>query len=186
MDSMYRMKSNAQAGRSKTTAGNARKTAGKGRASPDVPTTGPRVRVGQSGVHGKGVFARRPIEPGQVVMEYRGEVITWKEALRRHPHDPDDPNHTFYFHIDDTHVIDGKRLGNAAKWINHACDPNCEAEEVDGRIFIRALRPLAPGEELFYDYGLFIDGRHTAKLKKQFACHCGSPLCRGTMLAPKR
>ena len=106
--------------------------------------------------------------------------------MRRHPHDPNDPHHTFYFHIDEEHVIDAKYGGNAARWINHACEPNCEAEEIDGRVFIKALRDIAPGEELFYDYGLVIDERYTPKLKKQYACRCGSPKCRGTMLAPKR
>ncbi|UZG44767.1 SET domain-containing protein [Caldimonas thermodepolymerans] len=147
---------------------------------------GRRIQVRRSGVHGKGVFAVAPITAGETIIEYKGEVITWDEALRRHPHDPDDPHHTFYFHIDDQHVIDAKYGGNAARWINHACDPNCEADEVDGRVFIKALRDIQPGEELFYDYGLIIDERYTPKLKKQYACRCGSPKCRGTMLAPKR
>ena len=187
MDSMYRMKSNAQADRPKTTAPatNARSSErvnGKANGRP----AGRRIQVRKSGIHGKGVFALAPLEPGETVIEYKGEVITWKEALRRHPHDPSDPNHTFYFHIDDERVIDGKVNGNASRWINHACEPNCEADEVDGRVFIKALRPVAPGEELFYDYGLIIDERYTPKLKKQFACHCGAPGCRGTMLAKKR
>lgn len=154
--------------------------------SPAKTSRNRRIEVRASGIHGKGVFARVPFAAGQRVMEYVGEVITWEEALRRHPHDPANPDHTFYFHIDDEHVIDGKHHGNAAKWINHACDGNCEAEEVDGRIFVRARRDIAPGEELSYDYGLVLDGRHTAKVKKQFACFCGAPACRGTMLAPKR
>lgn len=137
-------------------------------------------------MHGKGVFAVQPIRRDERIIEYTGEVITWKEALRRHPHDPSDPDHTFYFHIDDKRVIDGKISGNAAKWINHACDPNCEADEEDGRIFIRALRNIKAGEELNFDYALMLDGRHTAKVKAQYACRCGSPKCRGTMLAPKR
>jgi SET domain-containing protein len=138
-------------------------------------------------VHGKGVFALRPIAKGERIIEYTGEIITWPEALRRHPHDPTDPNHTFYFHIDEEHVIDANVGGNAARWINHACEPNCEADETDdGRIYIQALRALKPGEELFYDYGLVIDERYTPKLKKQYACRCGSRRCRGTMLAPKR
>ncbi|WP_336297782.1 SET domain-containing protein [Paucibacter sp. XJ19-41] len=71
--------------------------------------------------------------------------------------------------------------------MNHSCEPNCEADETDdGRVFIKALRDLLPGEELFYDYGLVIDERYTPKLKKEFACYCGSADCRGTMLAPKR
>jgi SET domain-containing protein len=145
-----------------------------------------RLQVRRSGVHGRGVFAMVPIEAGSVLIEYKGEVITWDEALRRHPHDPSDPNHTFYFHIDEQHVIDGKVGGNSSRWINHSCEPNCEAEDRDGRIFIKALVDLYPGEELFFDYGLVIDGRMTAKLKKDYECRCGSASCRHTMLAPRR
>jgi SET domain-containing protein len=145
-----------------------------------------RIQVRRSGVHGKGMFALQPIAAGETLIEYTGQVISWPEALRRHPHDPQDPNHTFYFHVDDKHVIDAKVGGNASRWINHACDPNCESDERDGRIFIQALRDLSPGEELFYDYGLVIDERYTPKLKKEYACRCGSDNCRGTMLAPKR
>ena len=95
------------------------------------------------------------------------------------------PAHDAHRLDDGSHVIDAKVGGNAARWINHACNPNCEADEVDGRVFIKALRDLTPGEELFYDYGLVLDERHTAKLKKEFACWCGAATCRGTMLAPK-
>jgi SET domain-containing protein len=151
-----------------------------------APVPGRRIQVRRSGVHGKGVFAVAPIAKGDTIVEYVGEVISWKEALRRHPHDPSDPDHTFYFHIDDKHVIDANVGGNSARWINHACQPNCEADESEGRVFIKALRNIAPGEELFYDYGLIIDERYTPKLKKQFECRCGTPRCRRTMLAPKR
>ena len=147
---------------------------------------GRRIQVRKSGVHGKGVFAVQPIAKGDLVIEYLGEVITWKEALRRHPHDPSQPDHTFYFHIDDSRVIDGNVGGNASRWINHACEPNCEAEDDEGRIFLKALRPIKAGEELSFDYGLMIDERYTPALKKRFECRCGSKTCRGTMLAPKR
>ena len=147
--------------------------------------TGRRIQTRQSGVHGKGVFALQDIAAGDTLIEYLGEIISWKEALRRHPHDPAQPNHTFYFHIDDKNVIDGKVHGNAAKWINHACDPNCEADEVDGRIFIKALRDIAAGEELNYDYGLVIDLPYTPELLAEFPCWCGSENCRGTLLAAK-
>ena len=165
----------------------ARKTPSKAPETAAVPTTGRRTEVRSSGIHGKGVFARRPIAEGERVLEYLGEIISWKAAQKRHPHNPDEPNHTFFFHIDDKRVIDGLN-GNSAKWINHACDPNCEAEDDEeaGRVFINALRDIAPGEELNYDYGLVIDGRITKKLKKEFECRCGSPKCRGTMLALKR
>ena len=171
MTSMYRMKKTAQAPRVDKSAA--------------VPQ-GRRIQVRRSGVHGKGVFALQPIPAGDVLIEYIGEIISWPEALRRHPHDPSDPNHTFYFHIDDRHVIDANVGGNASRWINHACDPNCEADEQGGRVFIKALRDLMPGEELFYDYGLIIHERYTPKLKKEYECCCGSPACRRTMLAPKR
>jgi uncharacterized protein len=147
---------------------------------------GRRIQVRRSGVHGRGVYAIAPIAKGETIIEYKGQMITWKQAERRHPHDPKDPDHTFYFHIDDEHVIDAKFGGNAARWINHACRPNCESDIVDDRVFIKALRPIKPGEELFYDYGLVIDERYTPKVKKQFACRCGARDCRGTMLAPKR
>jgi uncharacterized protein len=151
--------------------------------------TSPRIEVRASGVHGKGVFARRRIKAGETIIEYRGERIGWPEALDRHPHDPADPNHTFYFSLGDgSIVIDAKVRGNAARWINHACEPNCEADEDDatGRVWIKALRDLKAGEELFYDYGLVIDERYTPKVKKDYECRCGSADCRKTMLAPKR
>ena len=146
---------------------------------------GRRIQTRRSGVHGKGVFAVQSLAEGETLIEYGGEVISWKEALRRHPHDPLDPNHTFYFHIDDKHVIDGKQGGNSSRWINHSCQPNCEADEEGGRVFIKALRNIQPGEELFYDYGLIIDAKYTKKLKAEYPCWCGSKSCRGTLLAPK-
>lgn len=149
-------------------------------------TGGRRLQVKRSGVHGQGVFALQPIAAGDTIIEYTGEVISWPEALRRHPHDPSQPDHTFYFHIDDERVIDGKVGGNLSRWINHACDPNVEADDSSGRIFLQALRDIERGDELFFDYGLVIDERYTPALKKRFECRCGSDNCRGTMLAPKR
>lgn len=139
-----------------------------------------------SAVHGKGVFATREILKGTKVLEYKGEIIDWEEAQRRHPHDPEQPNHTFFFQRDDGTVIDGGVKGNAAKWINHSCEPNCETEEKKGRIFVYALQDIQAGEELNYDYGLVLDGRHTKKVKAEYACRCGKPKCRGTMLASKK
>ncbi|MFT3819640.1 MAG: SET domain-containing protein-lysine N-methyltransferase [Rubrivivax sp.] len=176
------MKPTAQAPRR-----NNRSKGAAARPAPVPADRGRRIQVRRSGVHGKGVYALRPIAAGDTIIEYVGEIITWPEALRRHPHDPQDPNHTFYFSLDDgSHVIDAKVGGNASRWINHACEPNCEADEEEGRVFIKALRDLHPGEELFYDYGLVIDERYTPKLKRDYECRCGSPHCRGTMLAPKR
>lgn len=147
--------------------------------------SGRRIQTRRSGIHGKGVFALQDIAEGETIMEYVGEVISWQQAQARHPHNPDDPNHTFYFHIDDTRVIDGLYGGNSSRWINHSCDGNCEASEDEGRIFIIARRNIAAGEELTYDYGLIIDERYTKKLKAQYPCWCGTKKCRGTLLAPK-
>jgi hypothetical protein len=144
-----------------------------------------RLQVRRSGVHGKGVYALQDLAEGETLIEYVGKVITWKEALKRHPHDPENPNHTFYFHIDDKHVIDGKQGGNSARWINHSCDPNCEADDEGGRIFVKALRNIKAGEEIFYDYGLIIDAKYTPKLLAEYPCWCGAKSCRGTLLAPK-
>jgi hypothetical protein len=150
-----------------------------------LAATGRRIQTRRSGVHGKGMFAVQDLAEGETLIEYVGEVVTWKEALRRHPHDPKDPNHTFYFHVDEKHVIDAKYGGNSSRWINHSCDPNCEADEEGGRVFIKALRNIPAGQELFYDYGLIIDAKYTKKLKAEYPCWCGAPNCRGTLLAPK-
>ena len=142
-----------------------------------------------SPIHGRGVVARIPIAKGERICEYMGERIGWPEALRRHPHDPDQPFHTFYFSVDDDTVIDGNVGGDFSRFMNHSCEPNCEAELVEGktlRVFVIALRDIEAGEELVYNYGLTLDERYTPTLKKQFACHCGSSKCIGTMLAPKR
>jgi hypothetical protein len=148
--------------------------------------TAKRIQTRRSGVHGKGVFALVDIPKGEVIIEYKGEIITWKEALRRHPHNPLEPNHTFYFHITDGLVIDGRVQGNSAKWINHSCNPNCEADEIGEHVFIKSIKKIKAGEELNYDYGLIIDERYTPKLKAEYPCWCGSKNCRGTLLAPKR
>jgi uncharacterized protein len=142
-----------------------------------------KIQVKKSGVHGKGVFAARDILKGETLIEYVGEIISAQEAEDRHPHDPSDPNHTFYFQIDDDKVIDALHGGNSARWINHCCTPNCKPEVIDGRVFIKAKKDIAAGSELNYDYGLIIDEPMSKKLKAQYPCWCGSAKCRGTLLA---
>ncbi len=136
-------------------------------------------------MHGKGVFALQDLAEGETIIEYVGEIISWDEAQDRHPHDPNDPNHTFYFHVNEDRVIDALYGGNSSRWINHSCGPNCEADEENDRIFIKALRNIKAGEELNYDYGLIIDEPYTKKLKAEYPCWCGSAHCRGTLLSPK-
>jgi len=147
----------------------------------------------KSAIHGNGVFALQPIARGERVIEYKG---------RRRTHDEVDAGdtggvesgHTFLFTLNDDYVIDANYEGNSARWINHSCDPNCEAvlEEHEGgdrrrdRVFIEARRAIKAGEELTYDYGITLDEPHTARLKKIWACRCGARKCTGTMLKPKK
>jgi SET domain-containing protein len=151
-----------------------------------APARLPAYEVRQSSIHGNGVFARRKIPAGERIIEYKGERINWDEATERADRRGGPINHTFYFSLHDGQVIDGGSHGNEARFINHACEPNCEAYEVDGRIYIHALRDIERGEELNYNYALVYEARHTPALKRLFACRCGTPGCSGTMLAPKR
>ena len=136
-----------------------------------------RIEVRESGVHGHGVYAMQSIAKSTRIIEYTGQRVSWEGA----PNDENDP-HTFNFGLDNGEVINPEIGGNDARWINHSCDPNCEAIEEDDRIFIDALRDIQAGEELFYDYALEIDEPITEESKKKFACQCHSPNCRGTML----
>jgi SET domain-containing protein len=147
------------------------------------------IKVKQSSVHGKGVFAVTDIAKNTQIIEYTGDRISWKQAVKRHPHDPAQPTHTFYFGLDDGSVIDALFGGNASMWINHSCKPNCKAIEEDvgkkSGVFLYAKKNIKAGEELFYDYGLSIEGKITKALKKDYQCHCGHKNCRGTMLSLK-
>ncbi|OGB27547.1 MAG: SET domain-containing protein-lysine N-methyltransferase [Burkholderiales bacterium RIFCSPLOWO2_02_FULL_57_36] len=144
------------------------------------------IIVRHSTIHGNGVFAKRKIAADTCVIEYTGDRVTARQAASRQGADPDNPFHTFFFSLETGRLIDGASNGNDARWINHCCEPNCEAREEDGRIFIYTLRDISRGEELNYDYGLIVTERHTAALKRSYACLCGAATCRNTMLAPKR
>lgn len=151
----------------------------------EVALAAPPVEVRRSGVHGKGVYATAPIRKGARIIEYTGRHLPWKEAMDLPPHRPDEPYHTFFFSLNNGEVIDAGRGGNAARWINHSCAPNCETTEENDRIFVDALRAIRPGEELFYDYRIVPADRRTKALEKEYVCLCGAPQCRGTMLEPR-
>jgi hypothetical protein len=138
--------------------------------------------VRSSGIHGRGTFATQLIRKGARIIEYRGARSTMEVACERPLTDPTNPYHTFIFEISDGTVIDASIAGNAARWINHSCDPNCETIEEGDRVFIHATRTIRLGEELTYDYRLSFPGRLSQRLRKAFACACGSGMCRGTML----
>ena len=146
----------------------------------------PPYRLRQSTVHGSGLFATRAIPKGELVVEYVGERITHEEADRRHAEKADDDGHTWLFTIDSKIVIDAGVGGNESRFINHSCDPNCEVILDDGRPMIEAIRAIASGEELAYDYNLTRSPDDSAEVEKIFACRCGAATCRGTMLAPRK
>jgi len=144
------------------------------------------LQVKHSNVHGTGLFALEFIPKDTKIIEYEGEHIGWEEADERHPHNSNDPYHTFYFQLESGSVIDGGVGGNESRWINHSCDPNTEAYEEEGeRVFIYAIKDIAAGEEVTYNYRLVLDEDYTPELQACYKCCCGSKNCCGTMLGPK-
>lgn len=137
-------------------------------------------------MQGRGAFATRPIPAGVRLIEYAGARLTPVEADERYPDVEGERHHTFLFAIDDAIVIDAAIGGNEARFINHSCDPNCDALIVDGHIWIETIRHVAIGEELAYDYAYVLEERHSPAAKRRFPCHCGAESCRGTILAKKR
>ncbi len=138
--------------------------------------------VRSSPIHGTGVFAVQPIPQETRIIEYTGERISHAEADARYDEDAMENPHTVLFTVDKKTVIDAAVGGNEARFINHSCEPNCEAVTDRKRIFIEAIRDIAPGEELTYDYHLEYEGESEADWKERYACHCGSAKCRGTLL----
>ena len=144
----------------------------------------PLIKVRNSRIHGRGVFAARRIRKGTRIIEYVGERLSHEAADKRYEdHDPND-NHTFLFIVDKKTVIDAGVGGNAARFINHSCDGNCESVIEKGRVWIEATRTIQPGQELGYDYEIGREPDDPDDVDEIFDCRCGSPKCRGTMLWP--
>lgn len=139
-----------------------------------------------SAIAGRGAFATRTIPRGACIAEYKGERIDQEEADRRYPEDTDEPHHTFLFTLSDDVVVDGAVGGSTARFMNHSCDPNCEAVIEDDRIWIYALKTIREGQELVYDYQFILEEPHTPAAKRRYPCRCGAKNCRGTILAKKR
>jgi len=142
--------------------------------------------IRRSGIQGYGAFATRPIGAGVRLIEYAGERLTPAEAEARYPDVAGDRHHTYLFAIDDDVVVDAAVNGNAARFLNHSCAPNCDAVIEDGRIWLETLHDIEVGEELVYDYAYTLKERHTPAAKRRYPCHCGAVTCRGTILARKR
>ena len=144
--------------------------------------------VRNSRIHGRGVFATRYIRKGTRIVEYTGERIDNDEADRRYDDDKMKRHHTFLFTLSSNAVIDGAQSagGGDASFINHSCDPNCEAVITGKKIFIHALRGIEPGTELAYDYQYERTGKNDAELEKFYVCKCGAENCRGSIMKPAK
>jgi uncharacterized protein len=142
------------------------------------------LEVGPSKIQGIGAFAVSPIRKGARIIEYTGERISPAEADRRYDDDASEHPRVLLFSVDGRTVIDAGVDGNEAQYINHSCEPNCAAVTDKRRVYIEALRNIEPGEELLYDYNLTRQDDDAPDLEQRYACHCGAPTCRGTMLTP--
>ena len=138
--------------------------------------------IRKSKIHHKGFFATRTIEEGTRIIEYVGEKITKSESERRGNTLLEEANKkggsaVYLFELNKRYDLDGNVSDNVARHINHSCAPNCESQMIRGRIWIVALRDIARGEELSYDYGYnlqnFLD----------HPCKCGAPECVGYIVA---
>jgi len=164
----------------------ARRKTGSGtkqRATSRKPSAAPQlVAARRSRIHGTGVYATAFIKKGTRIIEYLGERISHSEADRRYERKRDDDGHTFLFIASSRTVIDAGVKGNEARFINHHCQPNCEAVIENSRVYIEAIRNIKPGDELGYDYQLTWESTDDPQELALYECRCGAKKCRGTML----
>lgn len=135
----------------------------------------PRVIVRESR-HGRGIFARRDLGAGEILLEYKGERVDQDEAFSRAA------SNRFLLGLKDGRIINGDCRGNTARWISHSCNPNCVIVERKGRIFIRVSRAIRIGREITIDHALQFAGAMTPAMRARFVCRCGAHSCRGTKL----
>jgi SET domain-containing protein len=128
----------------------------------------------ESAIHGTGGFAKTDIAAGTWVIEYTGEKITKDESLRRC-----EAGNEFIFSLGDEWDLDGSVPWNPARFLNHSCEPNCETERIEGRIWIIAVRNIRGGEELTFNYGYSLDDY------REHHCRCGAAGCVGYMVSPE-
>lgn len=121
-----------------------------------------------SPIHGLGGFAKGEIPAETPVLEYRGELVSKAESLRRCQE-----NNTFLFYYDEAQDLDGNVPWNPARFLNHSCDPNCEARKLGEKIWIVTVRTIRAGEELTFDYGYDLEDY------QDYPCRCGAASCRG-------
>ncbi|XP_073759925.1 histone-lysine N-methyltransferase 2A isoform X7 [Callorhinus ursinus] len=135
------------------------------------------VGVYRSPIHGRGLFCKRNIDAGEMVIEYAGNVIRSIQTDKREKYYDSKGIGCYMFRIDDSEVVDATMHGNAARFINHSCEPNCYSRviNIDGQkhIVIFAMRKIYRGEELTYDYKFPIEDA-----SNKLPCNCGAKKCR--------
>ena len=131
------------------------------------------VEFRTSSIHGTGGFARKRIPEDTQVIEYVGEKIDKAESQRRCERE-----NQYIFALDDQYDLDGSVEWNPARFLNHCCEPNCEAQmDEDGRIWIVAIRDIEPGEEVTFNYNYDLEDF------RSHPCRCGAPGCVGFIVA---
>ena len=125
-----------------------------------------------SAIHGTGGFAKVDIAAGTRVIEYVGEKITKAESLCRC-----ESANEYIFSLDDAHDLDGNAPWNPARFLNHSCNPNCEAEPDGGRVWIVARRDIRAGAEITFNYGYDLHDY------REHPCRCGAADCIGYIVA---
>jgi SET domain-containing protein len=142
------------------------------------------ILVSSSPIHGTGIFAKRPIPRGTRVITYQGEKVLKTQLMAEV--ERGERVLTYVLNLDAAFAIDGARQGNDARFVNHSCQPNCEVYVFEGVPYIYAMEDLPEGIELTFDYRLqstTTQGISKRLSRELFPCRCGSPACRGTLVA---
>lgn len=152
--------------------------------APKLPPN-PYVTVRRSKIHGNGVFAKKDIPEDTKIIEYIGNKLTKAQSDVRAQEIEDKAKRfgsgaVYIFTLNKTHDIDGSVSWNKARFINHACETNCESDIIRGKIWIMATRDIKKGEELFYDYGYDLTNWQAHK------CRCGKKSCVGYIVSEEK
>lgn len=128
--------------------------------------------IKKSGINNRGLYANKDFKEGDRIIEYKGKKVTHKEVEKNQKYD--NTKAIYLFTLNKKYCLDGDTANNTAKFINHSCDPNCDVDIINGKIWISAVKDIKKGEELSYDYAFSFD-----KDFRQFPCLCGSTNCCG-------
>lgn len=147
-----------------------------------IPQKSEFVEVKGSGIHSKGLFAKKDISKGSKILQYGGELIDKKESekriLKNYDEAEENPEQgeNYVFDLNDKYDIDGDFDWNIAKYANHSCDENAEFTNIGEEIWVVACKDIKKGDEITIDYGYGIEGY------EDFPCKCGKPNCVGYMV----